>query len=161
MPWARMEKTFASALQSIPNSSNTAVVFTNWLNIAAGESGEGVFSGPDAASQDLNVLVQGIYLVKIAVYWATTAVGAFRAGISKNTGIISWIMERDTSLFGGQTEFEATGLMHMDGSVAPAFSLILFQASGAARNLDAAFLHAVKLSDYTGDDWFDMNPDQA
>jgi hypothetical protein len=164
LPWARAQKTFASAVQSIPNNSNTNVVWTNYQNIGAGESGEGVFDDDPGVDQDLVPLLGGVYLVKIGLFWAVTNVGKFAYAVDKNVGLIEWYYGDTQHTTLTHTEFYATSLQHVSAPGAGGdirWSLTLYQASGAAKNLDAAYLHAVRLGDYTGLDWFSLNPDQT
>jgi hypothetical protein len=152
--WARAEKSYASTVQSIPNNSLTEVVWDNYWNTTT----DGTFRA-DPSNLDIIVRAPGVYIVKAFIVWAVTTVGVFRVGISKGIGTVDWLANGDASLFGGTLEFSRTTLFHFAGQ--EELSLVLHQSSGAARNLDAGFLHVVRIGAYDGEIWENMNPDHA
>lgn len=148
--WARAEKSPSSTVQSIPNNSNTEIVWDTYYNT----NDDGTFRD-DPAFLDILVRSKGDCIAKLVVVWNVTNVGPFRMGISHGINSIDWAPGNpDTTLFGGVLEFSYTVLFHFDGT--EELSGVLYQASGSAKALDYAFLHVRRLGNYSGIDAIDM-----
>ena len=153
--WARAEKSPASTVQSIPNNSNTDIVWDTYYNTDP----DGTFREDTLDSKDILVRSPGIYIVKLFIVWNVTNVGRFRMGISHGINLNDWAPgDPDTSAFGGVLEFSYTTLFHFDGT--EELSGLLYQSSGSAKALDYAFLHAVRIDGYEGTNAIDMTTQQ-
>lgn len=158
--WARAEKDPASSTFSVPNNSNTDIVWTNYYNT----NPDGTFREDPVAtlgvdSTDILVRSPGIYIVKLFIVWNVTTVGRFRMGISHGLNENDWAPgDPDTAAFGGVLAFSYTTLFHFDGT--EELSGLLYQSSGSAKALDYAFLHAVRIDGYEGTNAIDMTTQQ-
>lgn len=154
IPWARRSKGFDAANQSIANNSFTDVTFNHDYNMAAGESGNGIFS---AGTNRIDVLVDGVYSITAQVNWFDALNATWFMGL--NTVFSAWI---GGSFFAGQGSTTETGLLSEVHNLVAGTSvfLTLWQISGAAKNLDSAYLELHQLGTYTGTDYTAMNPDQ-
>lgn len=157
LPWARIERGYDLADQTIGNNTNVTINGYNHVyNMGAGESGLDAFTDSTGSNLGLRVDVPGVYLVKVGLDWTSGSVGTFVFGFSKNSSFL----HRDTAtMIGSVTYYEKTFLAHLTGTAgAPdeQLRISVYQNSGVGKDIDMCFLHAVRLGDYTGDTWQDI-----
>lgn len=126
-----------TALQSIPNNTNTNATFTvedldndNMINL-----------GVDNAA--ITVVTAGLYLVQGSVRFVFNTVGSRQAGITI-AGVNQGSNRSATAIITSQAQVDVTMLVF--GTVGQIFRLNVFQTSGGALNTDFRRLAATRLS---------------
>ncbi len=161
-PWARIEKTYASSLQSVTGANGFNDVHCGGsgdvINIGTGESGEGVFDEYVAGGNliGLTTLMSGVYLVKCELTWNEAHNFQWGLGItdSSPTGHYSVGLQNPAqSVFGMSCEYHR----YPNNQT---FIFTCFQGSGVNKNIDAAFMEAIRIGDYSGAEYTTLDPDQ-
>lgn len=160
MPWARRSHSFTTD-QSIANNSTTNVTFDNDYNMGTGESGEGWFSA--GSNYFINILQPGVYALTAEVTWTDAMTSSWAMAISSDYA--AWIHTMPGYFEATGATPSGNGMLSMihrynPNNIAAGPVLSVYQRTGASKNLNAAYLEIVRLGDYTGTDFNDMDPDQ-
>lgn len=152
--WARIAKGFDAANQTINNNTNTDLTFNHDYNMGSGESGEGYFT-PNGTT-GLNILAHGIYILTAEVYWNSNPTAPWMLAI---TDTDAWF---HGCYFESQNSQDLFGVVSLPMRVDPnaTYFATVWHSSGSSRLVDAFYLEAILIGDYTGTERAAMNPSQ-
>ena len=152
--WARISKGFDASNQTINNNTNTDLTFNHDYNMGAGESGENVFQ--TTGTTGLTILEHGIYLMTAEVYWNTNPTAPWMFTISDTD---AWL---HGNYFESQNSQDQFGLVSLPMRIDPnaTYFATVWHFSGSSRLVDAFYLEAIKIGDYTGTERAAMDPNQ-
>jgi hypothetical protein len=157
LPWARISRGYDAANLSVASGSYTGIDTNHAYNLAGGDSSAGVFELHSGTPDTIEILVNGIYAVTVWVSWFDLVTTGWYMGFTRNVGF--QVMDYTNALSASDPYQTKTFILNFTGPNAIHLAPMVYHAAGAARNLDAAFLHVVKLGDYTGTAWTAMNAD--
>ena len=162
LAWARIQKTYASTLQTCLGNNGFNNVHCGGtgdaINIGAGESGAGVFdeylSGSDLIG--LTTLVSGVYLVKCELVWNEAHNFDWGLGVDDSSGASHYV-------YGTKNPAQSVVGVYFEYHRYPASQTVIFttfQGSGSNKNIDAAMMEIMRIGDYSGAEYTTLDPDQ-
>jgi hypothetical protein len=155
LPWARISRGFDAGVQSIGNNSFTTIVVNHDYNMGAGESGADWFH---RTGNTLVLEQDAVVLMTAEMTWSSSVSTAFLFGLS-TLGGTDW-NPLDAKGASTSTTMTAVYTRVHRLNAGDDVSMLVWQISGGARDLDAAYLEAVVLGTWTGTNYTAMAPAQ-
>lgn len=155
LAWARISRGFDAANQAVVNNTIVTMIPNHNYNMGAGDSGEPYFV---TNGNGIEILQQGVFAVSIEVIWVEAQTFTGWLGISDAAAGAQHVFP--LTIDATNSISEAATLVHNYEGTGIILTLVVFQASGGTRNIDAAFLQVTRLGNWSGVDFQTMDPAQ-